>query len=86
MRPEFSVALADGIVSSEDEGVVDEVSEVDSDSGFSASHFSKIARSSCSVLKSRIPCPRSLMPGFRIHHSRSRGTLTALRAKLSWSS
>ena len=59
-----------------------------SESGASASHSSKMERSSSSLLKSRMPWPRSLMLGFRIHHSRS-GALSvrgAFRAKLSWSS
>ena len=61
---------------------VESVSELDS----SASHSSKMARSSASVLKRRIPWPRSLMLGLRIHHSLSSGVLSSLRAKLSWSS
>lgn len=52
----------------------------------SGSHSSKVARSCSSLLKSRIPWPRSLIPGFRIHHSWASGGSAAFLAKLSCSS
>ena len=58
----------------------------ESESGCSSSHCSKIPRSSCSVLKRRMPWPRSLILGLRIHHSRSTDSLLLFREKLSCSS
>lgn len=58
-------------------------SESDSESG---SHSSKMERRWTSVLKSRMPWPRSLMPGFRIHHSWQSGGSVLFRSKLSCSS
>lgn len=55
------------------------VAWLDSDSSSeSGSHAWKMVASWASVLKSRIPCPRSLMPGFRIHHSWTSGGRVAL--------
>lgn len=51
-----------------------------------SSQSSNMAFSSLSVLNSRIPWPRSLMPGFRIHHSRSAGRSASFFTKLSCSS
>lgn len=51
-----------------------------------SSQPSKMVFSSLSVLNSRIPWPRSLMPGFRIHHSRSAGGSASFLTKLSRSS
>lgn len=62
----------------------DSVSESRSEG--SGSHSSKMARSWASLLKSRIPWPRSLMPGFRIHHSWASSGRAAFLAKLSCSS
>lgn len=64
---------------------VDSESESSRSEG-SGSHSSKMARSWASLLKSRIPWPRSLMPGFRIHHSWASGGRAAFLAKLSCSS
>lgn len=52
----------------------------------SLSQSSNIVFSSLSVLNSRIPWPRSLMLGFRIHHSRSAGGSASFLTKLSSSS
>lgn len=58
-------------------------SDPDSESG---SHSSKMERNWDSVLKSRIPCPRSLIPGFNIHHSGFWDGTAVFLAKLSCSS
>ena len=61
-------------------------SSSESESGNSFSHCSNMSRNSCSVLKRRMPWPRSLILGLRIHHPRSTGSLLLFREKLSCSS
>lgn len=74
------------LLSTSSESEVEAEEDEEEEEGWSSSHCWKMVWSSCSVLKSRMPWPRSLIPGFRIHHSRSLALLPWFRANASWSS